>query len=198
GEEASLIAVKELQPAMMNHMEEESDRAIREANYKICQLIRQNNGVRSGSTVAVLYLSQERARACNVGDSRIYFCREDKFIHLSKDHNQAQSLVDMGIIPLEDARHSKERHVLTQHLGIFPDEMEICPHYSDELRLQDGDVFLLCSDGLTEDVEDEVIQKALSDKEKTPEHIRDELVEHAMAAGGKDNITIIVARVHIK
>lgn len=91
---------------------------------------------------------------CNVGDSRVYFFRSGVLHQITRDHSKSQRLVSMGILTEEEARNHPSKHELTQHLGIFPEEMLIDPEFSDPLDVHPGDLFLLCSDGLTDMVDD--------------------------------------------
>ena len=192
GEFASLVAVKSLCPCAFEQIRMEAARSIAQANALICQEISQI-GRRMGTTLAALYLDAGKAVVCNVGDSRVYLLRSGSLTQLSTDHSQVQQLVDLGILTREEARHHKGRHALTQHLGILEHEMIIQPAFSQSLELKDGDTFLLCSDGLTDMVEDETIHSILSFG--TPESQVQELIGKALAAGGRDNVTVLVATV---
>lgn len=166
---------------------------LQERNAEICQFIEENGGVRSGSTFVGLCMNGERVDLVNIGDSRAYMLRGDKFWQISKDHTAVQRMVDMGVITKDQVRTHPERHKLSQNLGIFPDEMIIEP-YSATAVLRPGDLFLLCSDGLYEMVEDDDIRSILlnmgsiSDKAAA-------LYNKAMEAGGTDNITVLVIQV---
>lgn len=193
GELASLLAVHALKPCSVNHVHETALASIRAANAEICDEIEKNNGRRMGTTLAALYIEKDKAVCCNVGDSRVYRMHDGKLEQLSVDHNQISQLVAMGVLTREEARRNKKRHVLTQYLGIFEDEMIIKPAFSAEITLDDGDLFLLCSDGLTDMVTDEEILEILQDGR--PEKQADSLVERALEHGGRDNVTVIVCRV---
>lgn len=161
GELASLIAVRALKPCSIKQVQEMAPVSIQMANTKICDEIEKNNGKRMGTTLAALYIENDKAVCCNVGDRRVYRMHEGKLTQLSVDHNQVSQLVKAGILTKEEARKNKNRHVLTQYLGIFEEEMLIKPAFSEEITLDDGNVFLLCSDGLTDMVNDEEITKIL-------------------------------------
>ena len=105
-------------------------------------------GKRSGATLTTLLLADGEAYAANIGDSRCYLYRDGCLSRLSEDHTAVQRLIALGIIEPAEAKTHPERHRLTQHLGIFPDELIIQPH-TVQLPVRPGDRFMLCSDGLT-------------------------------------------------
>ena len=192
GEFASLMAVRSLRPCTVEQIQTVATRSIARANALICREIERINR-RMGTTLVALYIDAGKAVACNVGDSRAYLLRGGSLTQLTTDHSQVQQLVDLGILTREEARHHKGRHALTQHLGIFEHEIIIQPAFSQVLKLQAGDTFLLCSDGLTDMVDDPAIQASLS--LGTPESQAHELIRKALAAGGRDNVTVLVATV---
>lgn len=195
GELASLIAVRALKPCSVEQVQETALASIQMANTKICDEIEKNNGKRMGTTLVALYIENDKAVSCNVGDSRVYRMHEGTLTQLSVDHNQVSQLITAGILTREEARKNKNRHVLTQYLGIFEEEMVIRPAFSEEITLDDGDVFLLCSDGLTDLVTDEEITEILQ-VGKQEEQV-ERLVECALEHGGRDNITVIVCQVEV-
>jgi serine/threonine protein phosphatase PrpC len=127
----------------------------------------------------------------HVGDSRAYVLRRDGRLELlTHDQTMAQSLADAGAISQEDVAHHPSRHVLTSALasrGVFA-QVEL-----KHSRIEDGETLLLCSDGLTEMVPDEKIGAVLAAKEPAETACR-RLVDLALEAGGKDNVTVVVAR----
>lgn len=192
GEFASLTAVKSLRACAMKQVRAAAARSINRANALICREM-DRIGRRMGTTLAALYMDAGKAVVCNVGDSRVYLLRGGSLIQLSTDHSQVQQMIDLGILSPETARTHPSRHVLTQHLGIRAEEMLLQPAFSEELELKSGDTFLLCSDGLTDMVEEDMICAILSSGE--PEHQTQALLERALAAGGRDNVTVLVAAV---
>lgn len=194
GEQASLLAVESLHQSTMENAKEDSLRDILQANQKLCQWMDANGGVRSGTTLAALYVDAGRAMSCNLGDSRVYHIRDGQMERLSKDHSQAQRMLDMQVMTEEELRTWPGRHKLTQYIGIYPEEMLLEPFYSEQLLIRDGDIFLLCSDGLTDMLTDpEIVQVVV--RQKKPEQIVQKLLEQALAAGGKDNVTIVAVKV---
>jgi len=125
----------------------------------------------------------------HVGDSRVYAFTHGKLIHLTKDQTMAQLLADMGVISQQDALTHHARHVLTGAITADAQSADV------ELRIErlnDGDQLLLCSDGLTDMVSDVNISAVLA-KKQPAQQACDELLNLALEAGGKDNVTIIVA-----
>lgn len=195
GEVASLLAVECVQPHGYYELPEGARADIRTANSRVCRYITEHGGMRSGSTLAALYIDSGRAVCCNVGDSRVYLLREGKLTQLSKDHNSAQRLIDSGRMTREEARSSSAKHTLTQYLGIFEEEMALEPHFSQPVTIRNRDCFLLCSDGLTDMLWDAEISGILTRRSR-PEQQAACLLEEALDCGGKDNITVVV--VHVK
>jgi protein phosphatase len=126
----------------------------------------------------------------HVGDSRAYLLRQQRLHRLTRDHTLAQALADRGLLAPQEAASSRLRHVLTQALGAQSAYDEPDVH---EVPLHDGDCLLLCTDGLTEMVRDEGIAQVLASSDTAEEACR-RLVQEALAAGGKDNVTAVVAR----
>ena len=192
GEDASLIAARSVRECDLTNIREQADMQLRYTNDLICGEIAKR-GCRMGTTAALLYFDQEKAVSVNIGDSRAYLYRGGMLMRLSKDHSEGQRLVDSGIMSEEAARSSSRWHKLTQHLGIFPEELVIEPYFSNPVTLKAGDLYLLCSDGLTDMLSDErigviILQHALEGIGCIAERLRDA----ALAAGGEDNITIVL------
>ncbi len=139
---------------------------------------------RMGTTMALLYFSGSYAYSCNVGDSRIYRLREHVFAQLSQDHVSNYASSSGGKAPL------------TQHLGMDPEEVRIEPYVVKD-SLRDGDIYLLCSDGLTDMVDNLTLSEILSENE-SPETCAWKLLKAALDGGGRDNITAIVCQVREK
>ncbi|MBR2583737.1 MAG: serine/threonine-protein phosphatase [Oscillospiraceae bacterium] len=134
-----------------------------------------------GSTMVALYFSHDYVYVCNLGDSRAYRLRDGEFLQLSEDHVEKR----------ED--QPKKKTPLTQHLGINPEDFLIEPYIA-KGELKAGDVYLLCSDGLTDMLSNLEIDEILSAGASPEEDVR-RLVDAALEKGGKDNVTAIVCRV---
>lgn len=126
----------------------------------------------------------------HVGDSRVYVYRNGKLRQLTRDHTMAQAMADRGLITQEAVATSRLRHMLTQALGGKSQALE--PEVR-HLRLADGDCLLLCTDGLTDMVEEPTIGAEIARGDAAEPTCR-RLVELALKNGGKDNVTVVVAR----
>jgi serine/threonine protein phosphatase PrpC len=125
----------------------------------------------------------------HVGDSRAYLCRAGRLERLTRDHTYAQMLVDSGQLSPDDVTLSGVRHILVNALGGNDEQVEVDV---DLLRLDDGDRLLLCSDGLTDCVDDGTIAATLSGTLPSSD-VCQRLLQLALDGGGRDNITVIVA-----
>lgn len=193
GEKASLLAVEALNEYWQNRNFSIND-YVQKANKRICDEMEKNNGTRMGTTLAVLHIKDNIACAYNVGDSRVYFLRDRELKKISKDHSQVERLIRMNIITPEEAKTHPERHKLTQYLGIFPEEMIIEAFESEKLAVNAGDIFLLCSDGLTDTLNDEEIREMLGSVNSVKECLK-RLIFNSVKSGGNDNITAAIVKV---
>ncbi|HEY5466450.1 MAG TPA: protein phosphatase 2C domain-containing protein [Clostridia bacterium] len=167
---------------------------LKEANEAICNRIRAHKGLRMGTTFSLLYLHDGIARIANIGNSRIFLHRGESLIQLTYDHTQAQKLVRMGIIGREETREHPEKNVLTQYLGIFPEEMTLEPSFGPTVILQKKDTFLISSNGLTDSLEEPALRERLS----APGVFSDlphRMVQAATDAGSRDNLSLIAVRI---
>jgi len=139
-----------------------------------------------GTTLAMLLFREEFACIANVGDSRAYLLRSGEFKQLTDDHSFVADQLRAGIMTPEQARTSPYRHVITRALGAAD---EVQPDVTQH-RVQRDDKFLLCTDGLTEMVEDEDIGRIVADAE--PREAVQQLLAAANERGGVDNITAVV------
>ena len=144
-----------------------------------------------GTTLVVCLFYDNFVTVGHVGDSRLYRLRDDIFEQVTRDHSLLQEQIDAGLISKEDARSSNNRNLVTRAVGIDPDvETEI--HTYD---VQEGDIFVLCSDGLNDMIEDEEIQMTLIALRSNLELTAQQLVQAANDAGGRDNISVMLVRV---
>lgn len=163
-----------------------------EANSRICDKITELSVKRIGTTYTLLYFVGSTAYISNIGDSRAYLIRDDSIKQLSRDHTEVAYYVSAGIITEEEARNHPMRHGLTQHLGIFPDDMILSPYFAQVVQAKAGDTFVLCSDGLTDMLEDDKIKQIVKDNFKDgSKAIVQSLADAALEAGGRDNVTVI-------
>ena len=179
GEIASFIAAKCAAETTIGSDSLESLLAFcKKANGKICDYAAAHDVFSMGTTAALLVFSSTEIDLCNIGDSKVFHFADNKLEQISKDH---YAIAAYGSKP-----------PLSQNLGISPSEMIIEP-YAAKGSYNDGDIYLICSDGLTDMVPEEEIRKIIS--ENTLHESTDRLLETALKNGGKDNITIILCRV---
>lgn len=148
---------------------------------------RSMNGMGTTLTLALFRLG--KLYVAHVGDSRAYLLGGGEFRQVTRDHTLLQELLQMGELSQEEALSYPHRHVITRALGT---EYEIEPDVF-ELDVASGDTLLICSDGLTDHVDNEEIASALR-RGGNPQALCETLLELALSRGGKDNITIVIVR----
>lgn len=163
-------------------------RAIDRANAMIRQKAREDTALTGMGTTMVLATCMGRyLEVANVGDSRLYVVHQDKIEQITQDHSLVEEMVRMGGIDRASARNHPDKNIITRAIGAR-DYVE-ADFFS--LELQTGDMVLLCSDGLTNMIEDEIIYRILTNGESLKDRVEG-LVETANQNGGKDNISVIV------
>lgn len=168
---------------------ERTTRRLEEVNAAIHEHAqRYPNLIGMGTTITLAVIIGKIGIVMHIGDSRAYVLRGSTLYRLTRDHTVAQYLADSGLIPNEEIATHKKRHVLTKAVGagkeVTADIMRV--------RLEDGDRLLLCTDGLTDMVEDARIGALLADS-ASPEVACRSLVDAALTNGGRDNVTAVVA-----
>ncbi len=146
-----------------------------------------------GTTMTAAYSLGDDLFVAHVGDSRAYLFREGKLQLLTRDQTQAQLMADIGMISQKEVARHRLRHVLTSALGGVEKTVRVDLQ---RLKLLDSDRLLLCTDGLTDMVEDEGIAGVLASTPTSEDACR-KLVDLALENGGKDNVTVVVARYSI-
>lgn len=201
GEQASYIAVSGLKVLenRFNNVSGQSfpklmDHYLTRTNDTICQYIQDNAGLRMGSTVTSLLLGHHVAQVVNIGDSMAFLYRDGELHPLTQKHTHVQRLLDMNIITPEEALLHPERHRLTQHLGLFPEEKNLEPSVSPEIWMKAGDIYMLCSDGITEMLDINQIEDHLS-RDADINEVATDIMNDALDSGGKDNATLILIRI---
>jgi protein phosphatase len=126
----------------------------------------------------------------HVGDSRIYLLRDDELRIISKDHSLVQDLIDKGQITKEEGKHHPQHHIITRVLGTNED----VEPFNAVCEIKPGDIIFLCSDGLTDMVDDEMLIE-ICKFGTSPEEMVKEMISEANENGGKDNISAILIRV---
>jgi protein phosphatase len=169
--------------------------AIRVADEEIIRISRRrHDALPMGTTVVAARINGNRFEVAWVGDSRVYLWRDNQLVQLSQDHSYVQELIANGAITHEQARSHPHRNVVTQALGVTDPRNLNVETMTGELR--PGMQLLLCSDGLTEEVEDRNIAKVLSHNDCSAQECVDELVAAALDGGGSDNVTVVLVRNH--
>lgn len=144
-----------------------------------------------GTTLVASMFYDNRISIAHVGDSRAYRLRDEKFEQLTMDHSLLQELVDRGFYSEEEAQRSTNRNYVTRALGVEPTvEVEV-----QEYDVLPGDIYLLCSDGLPDMVEDEDIHLTISTFNASLDVVGQQLVQLANDNGGRDNVSVMLAEV---
>ncbi len=197
GEEASRIAVEEISSMVLDCVAQNptpetiqkvlTDRIL-EINNKIMQFSNDNlGGLESGTTLSVGVVSNNGLYIAHIGDSRVYCIRDNKIIRLTQDHSYVAELIKDGIISSDEAVNHPNRNRLTRALGFKENFM---PDFY-TFPILPGDVYVFCTDGLYEDVDDQKILDVVNTEPR--QTVAKRLVEMAKEHGGNDNITVIVA-----
>ncbi|HEV3168057.1 MAG TPA: SpoIIE family protein phosphatase, partial [Isosphaeraceae bacterium] len=147
-----------------------------------------------GTTLTMAYSVATDLFIVHAGDSRAYLLRDRTLEQLTSDHTLVQLLVEGGALSPEDAKHHRRRNVVTNVVGGPSAGVHAEIH---KVNLADGDLLLLCSDGLSEPVDDSAMTHILTTY-PDPEHACERLVKAALDKGGPDNITAVVARYSVK
>lgn len=165
-------------------------RAIREVSAAIYKVGDGDPTIRGlGSTVVMAAMTSRHMVLAHVGDSRCYLVRQGAIDLLTSDHSWVQRQVDAGYISAADARRHPQRNILIRSLGdALPPEVDVRT-----VEIEDGDLFVLCSDGLTGGVSDEEILQ-FSSYFRHPQQFAEALVRLANDKDGSDNITVVVGR----
>ncbi|MEM7083880.1 MAG: Stp1/IreP family PP2C-type Ser/Thr phosphatase [Pseudomonadota bacterium] len=170
--------------------------ALRDAVVRANKIIYQTSKSKSecegmGTTIAAALFYNNRISIAHVGDSRVYRLRDGQFSQVTSDHSLLRELVDRGFYSAEEAQRSLNRNYVTRALGIEPKvEVEL----TEEAALPD-DIYVLCSDGLTDMVEDEDIHLTISTFNANLHTVGQQLIRLSNDNGGKDNISVVVAKV---
>jgi protein phosphatase len=143
-----------------------------------------------GTTIVAAIFYADRLTAAHVGDSRMYRLRNDVLSHVTEDHSLIQEQVRRGLLTAEDARNSAIKNLVTRALGVEPD---VEPDIVEDV-VQEGDLYLMCSDGLTDVVPDEAIRLTLTQHIKDLQKSAAQLIQLANDAGGPDNISVILIK----
>jgi protein phosphatase len=167
------------------------EQAVLQANqviYELAQKQVQYHGM--GTTLVVVLFHDKFISVAHVGDSRFYRLRGNELRQLTKDHSINQELVDCGLYTPEQARHAPNKNLVTRALGVGATvTVDLKEYY-----LKPKDIYLICSDGLTDMLDDREILAILKNKKEPLPMLSQSLINLANDKGGKDNISLILAR----
>lgn len=144
-----------------------------------------------GTTVVVAVFYGNRIAVVHVGDSRMYLLRDELLSHVTEDHSLIQEQVRRGLLTAEDARNSSIKNLVTRALGV---ENDVEADVVEDIAIH-GDIYLMCSDGLTDVVPDEAIRLTMIEHRNNLDLCAKTLINLANDAGGPDNISVILIRV---
>jgi PPM family protein phosphatase len=143
-----------------------------------------------GTTVVAALFYDNRVSIAHVGDSRLYRQRGSQIAQVTMDHSLLQELVDRGFYSPEEAQRAANKNYVTRALGVEPQvEVEVQEHPVDK-----GDIFILCSDGLSDMVEDEDIRLTISTFGANLDTVAKQLIQLANENGGRDNVSVVLAQ----
>lgn len=173
--------------AIVNYLQDCMDRT-NEKIYNMANTYQENMGM--ATTAIILYITEGKAFLSNVGDSRVYLFRDGSLVQLTEDHTYVNTLVKAGILSEEQALVDERRNVIIKALGA---EKTVEPDFF-QVEIALGDIFLLCTDGLYDEVDNPELAEVLGSGMSMSDMCR-ELVSRANENGGHDNITLISLRV---
>jgi serine/threonine protein phosphatase PrpC len=204
GEVASELAVDTLRIKLQAHVERQDSEEqkfsasrsfVKSAIETTSDLVYQTSKTRAeckgmGTTVVACLFTASDVIVGHIGDSRLYRLRQDGFEQLTKDHSLVQRLVDEGMYTKAQARTAKQKNVLTRALGV---DNAVEADVSEFKSLQ-GDVYLMCSDGLSDMVTDGEIAAVVQEYSDNLSVAADHLIDMANTKGGKDNISVVLVK----
>jgi serine/threonine protein phosphatase PrpC len=144
-----------------------------------------------GTTLVVAVFFDNTMTVAHVGDSRLYRLRGETFCQITRDHSLLQEQIDSGLLTIEQARHAQNKNLVTRAVGVEP-AVEVEIHHHD---VDVDDIYLLCSDGLNDMIEDEEIGSTLRLLSANLGLAANQLVDMANDHGGRDNVSVILVRI---
>lgn len=207
GETASYMTVEIIEKhfSALEHVDEKNilahiDEAVKDANYRVYERALDDETLQGmATTIVVAAVYEDRLYTSHVGDSRIYLWRNNVLHQLTLDHSWVQEAVTAGLLTAEQAKTHPNRNIIRRSLGGMSDvEVDQQPISNERFKasqgmaLQEGDIVLLCSDGLTDMINENEIIATLTQHEDKLDTAVEELIDKANIAGGRDNITVIL------
>lgn len=162
--------------------------AVKEANHLLlaeAELSPERKGM--GTTIVAAVVEKNCLYTANIGDSRLYVINQEEITQITRDHSLVEEMVRMGEMDKSEAREHPDKNIITRAVGVQP---EVSVDFF-ETRLRENDTILLCSDGLTNMIEDEKIRQITLSQRDIVEKA-EQLVETANQNGGRDNITVVL------
>jgi len=167
------------------------EQAVLKANQAIHHQAKQENNYQGmGTTVVAVLFHNDFLSVAHVGDSRLYRLRGSDFCQLTKDHSLLQEMIDCGFYTPEQAKNSPNKHILTQALGLE----QLVTIETQEYKILEQDIYLLCSDGLSDMLEETDMYNILKNQNNSLEQAAHSLINAANEKGGEDNISLILVR----
>lgn len=165
--------------------------AIKAANEQIRQKAKLDESLKGcGTTIVLATIKDDVLYIANAGDSRLYVLHEGRISQITEDHSLVEEMVKRGMLKKEDARFSPDKNKVTRALGAEPDiEIDFF-----EVKLEEGDRIMLCSDGVSNMMDEGHIEEIVSDDKELPE-ICKMLIDTAVENGGKDDATVVMVEV---
>ena len=196
GEQASLIAALGLKAVDERASVGNVDTYISTAHRAILQESVRKNARHMGTTAVAVHINEKRAMVFNVGDSRAYLFRNGNLMQLSKDHSVVQSMIDCGLMKESERNTSRYAGELTQYIGMVTEEDIEPSAFVAEFKLNSGDCILLCSDGLSGELNDSEICDLLRiNKDKTPDYIVATLLKKVVDGAARDNVSAVICKI---
>ncbi len=199
GDIASTMAVEEISNYINENLNEQFDfknvkelmyNAIQDANLKIFQKASSSKSLKNmGTTVVLCIIKDDVLHIMYAGDSRVYLISDKKIRQVSTDHSIVQEMVDHGEITIQDAKNHPQKHIITRALGVIKD---IKLDYI-KVDLNKEDIVLMCTDGLTNELDDKEICKICL--ENSISLVPEKLIKKANKHGGNDNITVSAVKI---
>ncbi|MDD6307687.1 MAG: Stp1/IreP family PP2C-type Ser/Thr phosphatase [Clostridiales bacterium] len=192
GEYASRFTVEKIVEKITNSSQREPVAVIKEAVEEVnTMLLAEAEADASkegmGTTIVAATVIDDRLYAANVGDSRLYVINQDNITQITRDHSLVEEMVRLGEMNKEDAKDHPDKNIITRAIGVLS---EVAVDFF-EIVLKPEDMILMCSDGLTNMVEDSEIKRIVLGQRDIVEKA-EKLVETANRNGGKDNITVVL------
>ena len=196
GERASWIGVTGLRDIYRPIEEQDLRVAVRQYAMKATEAVladaaKNGKSQKEGTTMALLYLRHDAGYAANIGDSRIYLLRKGCLSQITRDHSRVFQMMLKGELTREQMRKHPRANAISHYIGMPKEKINEAYIYSVEFDLAEGDRFLICSDGLSDLISFEQIERMLG-AGKEPMQTAEDLVLEALELGGKDNTTVLV------